>query len=112
MSQTERGERGRILAWAEKNGPGREILRPGRGTGSYFEPFDDGDGATEYGFGTLPELRGALMKMWGGDRAMTEAALIASVAAFREKSEDTAAKEGTPAAAKDNAAIPDFVYVF
>ena len=105
-------EKRRILDWAKRNGEKRELLWPAfdEEADTYFTAFDNRGNMVEYGFDSLPEAKKQMMDMWKGDSVMEEAALICSVAAFRERPRKSETKEFV--ATKSSDEIPEFVYVF
>ena len=106
-------EKARIADWAKKN----HLRRPpfdfffDAERDSYFELFDDTNNFSEYGFDTLPELRRQLLKMWEGDPALEQAALLCAVAAFKSKRSELVRKD-ISTEATSMLAVPDFVYAF
>lgn len=112
----------RMLAWAEKNntlGERDRIFAPADDSAdSYYEKREGQEPLLyEFDFDDFLQIKDQLQKLWEGEPAMQEMALISAVSAMKHK---PAAEEAQTGQTIDNAGakpdgefeIPEYVYVF
>lgn len=109
-------EEKKIIEWAQENS-NLEYLGYNwkEDVTSYFREFADEDNVMEFKFDNIAELKEQLESMWGQDEAMKKMTAICSVAAFRNRPQNTIGEhEETKRTGEDQEtfSIPDFVYVF